>query len=147
MGNTEYTFRNTAGDLLNEKGRMIIDKALDELKCKRCGSSLSRVTYQEGDEIHCETKEGWHETGYDIDIWSVPPKIIETEPSKCDICRKILGEGMKIANGTSLQPVYKGYYFGIYYKTCSACRDKIDEKYRELHAKAYDRMLKAFPKE
>ena len=74
---TEYTFRNSATDLLNDKGRAIIDAKLKELKCKQCGLPLFRVTYMEGDNIYCKTKEGWHKTGYDIDIWSIPPQITE----------------------------------------------------------------------
>lgn len=74
---TEFTFENSFTTLLNKKGREIIDKQLEDLKCQQCGKSIFRVTYMEGDNIHCKKRGGWHDTGYEIDVNSNPPRIID----------------------------------------------------------------------
>lgn len=79
MNNSEYTFENSFCILLNEKGRKLIDPQLKKLKCKRCGTPLCRVTYMEGDVVFCEkaTLERWHSTGYEIDVNSIPPRVVK----------------------------------------------------------------------
>ena len=88
---TEFTFRNSATDLLNKKGKEVIKAILKQLKCKQCGSDLGIMTYMEGDYVICKSKGDRCETGYDIDIRSNPPSMLENNGSKvtevCNICK------------------------------------------------------------
>lgn len=74
----EYTFQNSFCTLLNEEGRKLIDPQLEKLKCQRCGASLCRLTFLEGDMVYCRppSLENWHETGFEIDVVSNPPQVI-----------------------------------------------------------------------
>ncbi len=96
-GDTEYTFRNSATDLLTKKGKEIIEAELKKLKCKQCGSDLGIITYMEGDYVICKSGGERHETGYDIKAWNHPlgivnpPIVLEKAGAKiietCSICK------------------------------------------------------------
>jgi len=79
--NNEYYYENSAGVLLSEKGRSVIDAEMEKHvpTCVRCGEKLVLITMMEGDFIICPVDMYNHANNWNVvyDKKHVAPPYIE----------------------------------------------------------------------